>query len=918
VAREKKREFRDWDYWGRPVPGFGDPRARLLVVGLAPAAHGGNRTGRMFTGDSSGDWLYGALHRFGFATQPHSVSRDDGQRLDDCYITAAARCAPPGNRPTPHEIANCRPHLAAELALLRRVRVVVTLGRIGHEAYLRASGWWDRLPPRDRPHFAHGAATRLPDGVRLISSYHPSRQNTNTGRLTRAMWHAVFRRARALVGTAALVILATRAAAAQDPITPAAGVATVRVRVVRDTSPEPGVTVSSGAVRALTDALGWAALRLPAGSHRIIAASPGLRPDTVAIAVRAGADTSFVVRLTEVAAELMPIIVTATRGERRIEEEPVRVEVVTREEIVEKLLMTPGDIAMLLNETPGLRVQTTSPSLGGANVRVQGLRGRYTQVLADGLPLHGGQTGGLGLLQIPPIDLGQVEVIKGAASALYGASALGGVINLVSRSPGRTAEREGLLNATSRGGADGVLFASGPVSDRWGYTLLAGAHTQAEHDRDGDGWADLAGYRRLVVRPRARWIGAGGGTLFVTAGATLETREGGTVAGRVAPDSAPFAEALDTRRFDVGAVGRFPAGSGTLAVRGSLSEQRHDHQFGPVSEADRHRTGFIETAFAVPSRGWTWVAGLAFQEEVYRAADVPGFDYVHTTPSAFAQAEVAGRAGAVAGSVRIDRHSAYGTFVNPRFSALLRLPGGWTARVSGASGVYAPTPFTEETEVTGLAPVEPLRDLVAERSVSAALDVGGLLGAVEVNLTLFGSRIRDAIVAVEPVNAPGRVALTNAPGPTRSAGFEILARLVRDPWHVTAAYTHLRSSEWDPSIGARRATALTPRHAVGLVGAHEVEDRWRAGIELYYTGRQALADNPYRTESPAYLIIGALFEVRAGRVRPFVNLENLTDVRLTQWQPLVRPSPGLGGRWTTDAWTELAGRTVNGGVRLAW
>jgi uracil-DNA glycosylase family 4 len=199
VARDRKREFRDWDYWGKPVPGFGDPRARLLVVGLAPAAHGGNRTGRVFTGDSSGDWLYGALHRYGFARQAHSVSRHDGQRLDDCWVTAAARCAPPGNRPTPAELARCRPHLAAELALLTRVRVVITLGRIGHDAYLRAAGWWDRRPPGERPPFGHGAIARLPDGVTLISSYHPSRQNTNTGRLTRAMWHAVFRRARALV-----------------------------------------------------------------------------------------------------------------------------------------------------------------------------------------------------------------------------------------------------------------------------------------------------------------------------------------------------------------------------------------------------------------------------------------------------------------------------------------------------------------------------------------------------------------------------------------------------------------------------------------------------------------------------------------------------------------------------------------------
>jgi uracil-DNA glycosylase len=195
VAAEKKREFREWSYWGRPVPGFGDPRARLLVVGLAPAAHGGNRTGRVFTGDSSGDWLYEALHRFGFANQPTSMHRDDGLSLRDCYVTAAARCAPPGNRPTREELDECRTWLARELALLNRVRVVIALGGIAREAWLRASGWWNRLPPRDRPAFGHGALATLPDGIVLITSYHPSRQNTNTGRLTREMWYAPFREA---------------------------------------------------------------------------------------------------------------------------------------------------------------------------------------------------------------------------------------------------------------------------------------------------------------------------------------------------------------------------------------------------------------------------------------------------------------------------------------------------------------------------------------------------------------------------------------------------------------------------------------------------------------------------------------------------------------------------------------------------
>ena len=200
VAIEKRRAYRDEAYWGKPVPSFGDPKARLLIVGLAPGAHGANRTGRMFTGDSSGEWLYEALHRFGFASAPHSVARDDGLTLNDCWITAAAHCAPPGNKPTAVELDTCGQWLERELALLTRVRVVVTLGHIAHERWLKASGWWARMESRERPVFAHARETAMPGGVALIASYHPSRQNTNTGRLTREMWHGVFGRARELLG----------------------------------------------------------------------------------------------------------------------------------------------------------------------------------------------------------------------------------------------------------------------------------------------------------------------------------------------------------------------------------------------------------------------------------------------------------------------------------------------------------------------------------------------------------------------------------------------------------------------------------------------------------------------------------------------------------------------------------------------
>jgi uracil-DNA glycosylase family 4 len=194
VAREKRAAFREWEYWGRPVPAFGDPAARLVIVGLAPAAHGGNRTGRIFTGDRSGDWLFRALHRAGYANQPTSEHRDDGLEMTDAYITAVVHCAPPGNRPTNGERDNCIPFLERELRLLTNWRVIVTLGSFAYVSVATLLG------VRPRPSFGHGVEAPLSDGRVLIGSYHPSQQNTFTGKLTEEMLDAVFARARELTG----------------------------------------------------------------------------------------------------------------------------------------------------------------------------------------------------------------------------------------------------------------------------------------------------------------------------------------------------------------------------------------------------------------------------------------------------------------------------------------------------------------------------------------------------------------------------------------------------------------------------------------------------------------------------------------------------------------------------------------------
>jgi uracil-DNA glycosylase len=199
VAAAKRKQYLTWEYWGKPVPGFGDENARLVIVGLAPAAHGANRTGRMFTGDKSGDWLYGALHKFGFANQPKSVDRDDGLELRNCYITASVRCAPPGNKPSREEFENCKPFLLDELRLLRNVRVMIALGKIAFDTVIDCSrllGWNSFMR---KPKFGHGDQVKISENLYLIASYHPSQQNTFTGKLTRPMFHRVFRKAKGLL-----------------------------------------------------------------------------------------------------------------------------------------------------------------------------------------------------------------------------------------------------------------------------------------------------------------------------------------------------------------------------------------------------------------------------------------------------------------------------------------------------------------------------------------------------------------------------------------------------------------------------------------------------------------------------------------------------------------------------------------------
>jgi iron complex outermembrane receptor protein len=688
---------------------------------------------------------------------------------------------------------------------------------------------------------------------------------------------------------------------------------TITVHVTRGGSPVADARVTSAEQTVRTDALGLAVLEVSSLPMDIVVAPDEFVTQTIRVSSLPKDGR------VDVAFDAPPtfeeeIVVNAARSPTRIQDQPLRVEVIDREEIEEKALMTPGSVAMLIGETSGLRVQPTAPSLGAANVRIQGLRGRYSQMLADGLPLYGGQGDSFSMLQVPPLDLGQVEIIKGAASALYGASALGGVINLVSRRPTESG-REVLLNQTSLGGSDATVWLADTRRSRWNWTLLGGFHRQSRRDLDDDGWTDVAGYERGMVRPRFFYSDGAGTTAMLTGGVIGESRRGGTLDDRVAPDGAPFEESLDTSRGDVGGVTRWVAGSsGLMSIRGSFSLDSQDRVFGDVRERGTRSTGFGEFSLQGMQSRHTWVVGAAYQYDGYNARDLPMFDYGFHTPAIFAQDEFGAGLVRVSLSGRMDFHSEYGTLASPRGSLLWRPHSEWSVRVSAGGGAFAPTPFVEDTDETGLSRVAPLEGLEAERAWGGSLDVTRRVRDLELTGTVFASDVRHPVQLVE--GADGRFVFVNAAGPTRTIGGEALGRYRSGAFLLVATYAYVQSRELEEESGLRREVPLTPRHYAAMDVMWEAEEWGRAGLELYYVGRQSLEDNPYRTQGVGQFLVGALVEKRFDRVRVFVNAENLGNVRQTSYDPLVRPDRHPDGRWTVDAWAPLDGRVINGGVRV--
>ncbi|MEP0548110.1 MAG: TonB-dependent receptor [Rhodothermales bacterium] len=737
----------------------------------------------------------------------------------------------------------------------------------------------------------------------------------------------------ALLALALCGLLATTA--------PAAAQHTLLVRVTDEHTgnPLPGASVvlDGTAAGAATGADGLATVTgIPDGEQAFTVSFVGFEPAQFTLSFpRPEPEALVEVALEEEHDDLGEVVVGATRTSRTMAEIPTRVETIAGEEIDEKISMDPSNISMLLNESPGIVVQQTSAVSGNASIRIQGLDGRYTQLLKDGFPLYGGFSGGLSLLQVPPLDLRQVEIIKGPASTLYGGDAIAGLVNLVSKTPSEEAERSLLLNATSAGGFDAGAFLAERVG-RFGYTLLASGNLQQAYDGDGDAFTNIPRTRRATAAPRLYYYPSETTTVWVGLAGTVEEREGGDVAVIDGDDvdGATFVERSESRRLTSQA--RLDH---ALSERTTLTLKQSTSLFDRSVELPGYRFEGTQTATYAEASGLfrlgahDLVAGLDLRTDAFdqdptdEAGPDAELDYAHLTAGAFVQDtwDVADRLAVELG-LRGDVHDEYGFFALPRASALYRITERVSARLTGGLGYKAPTVFLEPSEERAFAGVLPLGDDVdAETSYGGTFDINVetvLFDRVSLSLNqaLYLTRLDDALVPVVEIGregpADGLLRYRNAGGPVRTQGLETNARFGLGDFKLFLGYVYLdatttdRGGVRDAAGDERTRLALTPEHKTYTVLVWEQHGRGRVGLEAYYTGPQRLSDGE---RVPGYWITGVMAEWRVGPARLFLNFENFLDTQQTNYDPVV-----LGPRATptfAEVWAPTDGFVVNGGVK---
>ncbi|WP_324676775.1 TonB-dependent receptor [Hymenobacter sp. GOD-10R] len=629
--------------------------------------------------------------------------------------------------------------------------------------------------------------------------------------------------------------------------------------------------------------------------------------------------TPLILLLPPDAEQLGEVIVTSTRTNSRLEDLPTRVEVLGEEEVQEENGIKPGNIASLLGDIAGTQIQPTSPTTGNADLRIQGLQGRYSQILRDGLPLLGGYAGGFGILQIPPLDLRQIELIKGSSSTLYGGGAIAGLVNLVSKTPrlgdsqytvtiNQSTLRESNLNG----------FASGR-NDKLGYTLYGGLTRQQDVDVDGDGFVDVPRLRNLTVHPRFFWYPNAHGQLAVGYTGTFESRRGGDQRrlrdGSDVPGHEYFVtNQLQRHTFDAIYTQDSVAG-GNLTLKGTVSSFNRDVTTNTVAFAARQLSYYSEASYLHRLGRHTVVGGINFNGEALRpdlASRTPLLNrYTYATVGAFAQDDwQIIRPLTVQVGLRVDHQNQYGNFVLPRVALLFRANEHLTARLNGGLGYRVPVPYVNELDERQYPQVQPLTNVQAERSLGLNGDVNWTHNfssdvRLNINQGFFYTRLNHPMVLFPeeaPVTTP--LAWQSESRPVVSRGLETYVRLQADETELYLGYVFTDARRhYDP---VHPHVELAARHKLSAVAVQEVSEHWGAGIEASYTGQQYLPDG---TTTPGYPIVALLVRYLTGPWTVVLNAENVLDYRQTRREAVVLAP--LNNPEFRPLWAPVEGRVVN-------
>jgi outer membrane receptor for ferrienterochelin and colicins len=630
-------------------------------------------------------------------------------------------------------------------------------------------------------------------------------------------------------------------------------------------------------------------------------------------------EASVEIFLEEAFHETEEIVISTTRLRRNIEDIPTRVETITREEIEEKINMEPANVVVILNESTGIQTQQTSATSGNSTIRIQGLEGRYTQILKDGFPLFSGFAEGLSIMQLPPLDLKQVEVIKGPSSTLYGGGAIAGVINFISIEPEEKPQLSLLMNAESFGGFDAGFFYAGK-KEKIGFTMLGTLNYKNAYDADNDDFTEIPKTRGFTISPKLFLYPDANTKINIGFAGTYENRLGGDVTyinnGRDTLHT--YFEQNISNRYNFTFEANKTFGKNTLLFKSNAGIFNREIKLPAYGFKGAQYSTFSELSYLMSINNHNLIGGINFISDNFREKQLDAVilrDYNHYTAGMFIQDtwDITKKLGLEMG-LRYDYQNEFGSFILPRITAFLKPSINFSFRLTGGLGYEIPTVFNEDSEREGFKNILPIDDdLKAEtsRGVSADFNFKTVLFrkvSFSFNQLFYFTQIKDYLeLGYDSTDNYFRYG--NSEGNLNSKGFETNIRLVLEPFKLFAGYSFTDAkSEYN---GESKNLTLIPKQSLGLVLMYEKHEDLRIGVEAYFTGEQYLYDY---SKTPAHWIMCAMAQKNFGKFILFINFENFTDYRQSKHRPVVYSNHN--NPLFEEIWTSTEGFYFNGGIKI--